>query len=198
MKSLCAILACSLSLFVLSSCDSSEEEQKPDNHIVFNGVKFPINHARLSHQDDADLRFQDPNIGTTHYVQSMRFTDGELDPANDFYIQNGSYKLTFSVYRTMADHAAVFTGGTFASVHPQDVFGSKAPLDEDFYTFFILRHDDNGNGVFEATETWYDGLAGQVVIYGSGESFTVTINTSDPAKSTTTTGAYKGPFEIVN
>jgi hypothetical protein len=184
--------------YLLVSCDKDEEPTKPDNHIIFNGKKYSINTARLKYVDEADLRYHDADIGVTHYQHSMRFSDGTIDPANDFYIQNGKFKLTFSVFRTMQDHSREFNGGTFSPVHPQDFFGSKAPLDKSFYTFFILRVDDNGNGVFDQGETWYDGLEGEITITGSGENFNVIINTSDTAHNTSTNGSYEGNFEVTD
>ena len=184
-------------ILFLISC-KEEEEEKIDNHIVFNGSKLTIKAARLTYNEPADLRYHDPEIGPTHYYQTMRFTDGDLDPVNDFYIENGKYKLTFSVFTLMDSHGPELTAGTFNPVHPQDFFGGRAPLDENFYTFFILRVDDNGNGVFDHGETWYDGLAGHIVIEGAGENFTVTIDTNDPGTNSTVTGNYKGLFEVLN
>lgn len=193
----CCFLCCAVVLLLIS-CKEEDENEKIDNHIIFNGSKLTIKHARLTYNEPADLRYNDPEIGVTHYYQTMRFTDGEIDPVNDFYIENGKYRLTFSVFTTMDSHGPELKGGTFTPVHPQDFFGGKAPLDQNFYTFFILRVDDNGNGVFDHDDTWYDGLAGQIVIEGAGNSFTVTIDTNDPASNSTVAGSYKGSFEVLN
>ena len=185
-----------LPFLLLGSCDNGEEPAKANNHIIFNGKKYTINNARLTYRDDADLRHLDPNIGVTHYHQSMRFSDGIIDPKNDFYIQNGSFKLTFSVFTTMLDNSREFTGGTFFPVLPQDFFGSKAPLDKSFYTFFTLRIDDDGNGVFDQDETWY-GLEGEITIAGSNENFSVIINTSETDTNKSADAIYEGDFEVV-
>lgn len=195
-RSILPIVNFAIALVLSASCDQDDGPDAPDNHIVLNGSKLVIKHARLTYSDPIDLRFQDPNIGVTHYVHGMRFTDGDLDPDNDFYIENGTYKVTFSIFTTMSDHTSEFTGGTFSAVHPQDVLGGRAPLDESFYSYFILRVDDNGNGVFDQGETWYDGLAGQIGITGSGNNFTVTFDTNDPGHNTTVAGSYQGIFEV--
>jgi hypothetical protein len=193
---LCAVQF-AIVLLLSASCNKDDGPDKPDNHITFNGSKLVIKHARLTYDDPADVRARDADIGVTHYSQSMRFTDGDVDTQNDLYIENGTYKLTFSIFTTLTGHTSEFTGGTFSPVHPQDYFGDKAPLDESFYTFFIMRVDDDGNGIFDADETWYDGLEGQIGITGSGNNFTVTIDTSDPGHNMTADGSFKGIFEII-
>ena len=183
----------SLSL-LLSSCD--KEENKPDNHILFNGKKYVINTATLKYAGEVDLRYLDRQIGKTHYEYSIQFSDGIIDPQNSSHITNATYLVTFSVYATMADHSLDLTGGTFTGVHPQEVFGGRAPLDKNFYSMFILRVDDNGNGAFNQNETWADGIEGEVVMTGSDNKFTVTIDTSDAAANVSIDGRYEGIFEV--
>ena len=69
--------------FLLGSCNKDEVPTRLDNHIIFNGKKYPINNAKLTYVDDADLRHHDPDNGVTHYHQSMRFSDGIIDPTPD-------------------------------------------------------------------------------------------------------------------
>src|SRR5687768_16675181 len=103
-------------LLLTTSCDKEDTPEKPDNHIIFNGTKLEIKHARLIYNDPYDLQYLDPDIGVTHYNQAIRFTDGDIH-ADDFHIENGTYKLIFSVFTTMTDHTSEFMGGTFSSVH---------------------------------------------------------------------------------
>lgn len=168
---------------LLSSCDDGDD--KPYNYITFDGTKYVINNSQLTFVGEADLRHQDTNIGATHYQHSIRFTDGSIDPTNEFYIEGGKFKVTFSLFTTINDHSQDAITGNYEPVHPQDFFGSKAPLDKSFFTFFILRVDDDGNGIFDQGETWYDGVTGSVSIGKSGESYTVSIDTGD-----THTGKY--------
>ncbi len=183
-------------LFLVLSC-KDDEPDKPDNLIVFNGRKFEVRYASFSYGEElADLRYNDPEIGPTHYYYHMKFRDGEVDPETHSLLSPGTYTLSFYIYTTMADHSPEFTGGSFSPVSPQDVYNDKAPLDESFYTSLSLRVDDNGDGAIHVDETWFRGLEGQIQIKRNGDSFTLKIDSTDPADNSRLTFNFQGTVDI--